>query len=56
MKAKELGLMGLGLVGFMALGPFAIFPALAGLAYISRLGAGYHEVYTGEIEAGKATA
>ncbi len=39
MKAlKVVGLGGLGLISFAVLGPFAIFPALVGLAYIAKIG------------------
>ena len=45
---KELVLLVLGLVGFMVLGPFAIIPALAGLAFIARMGTAYHSVSDAE--------
>ncbi|WP_168720145.1 hypothetical protein [Thermosulfurimonas marina] len=57
MKAiKNAGLLGVGLVSFAVLGPFAIFPAIAGLAYISKLAEGYHEVYQTELEPAEVTA
>ena len=53
---KELALLGLGLVGFMVLGPFAIIPALAGLAFISRMGTAYHTSKETEFEGEVAAA
>ena len=53
---KELGLLGLGLLGFMVLGPFAIIPAIAGLAFISRMGTAYHTATEKEEAAELATA
>ena len=47
---KEMILLGLGLVGFMVLGPFAIIPAIAGLVFISRMGTAYHTANETEIE------
>ena len=53
---KELILVILGLVGFMVLGPFAIIPAIAGLAFIARMGTAYHSSTEMEKEAGVAPA
>jgi len=47
---KELILLGLGLIGIMVLGPFAIIPAIAGLAFISRMGTAYHTAQETEHE------
>ena len=44
----------LGLVAFMALGPFAIFPAVAGLVFISRMGTALHTSTEQEKEVGMA--
>ncbi len=53
---KEMLLIGAGLVGFMVLGPFAIIPALAGLAFISRMGTAYHTAKETEGEVAPATS
>ncbi|HFC98107.1 MAG TPA: hypothetical protein ENJ40_06595 [Thermosulfurimonas dismutans] len=53
---KELILVVLGLVAFMVLGPFAIIPAIAGLAFISRMGTALHTSTKEEKEVGVAAA